>query len=413
MSVDQRGGERRAVVIGAGITGALTARELAEAGWAVTVLEGAHVGAGSSSRTAAGIRQQFSTPGTVRGMRYAVHFYEQFTRRVGGTVTPIQQNGYLFLAGAGERLDSARKRVEMQHSVGLTEVELLDRDEVVRRFPWVARDAIAGGTWCPTDGFLLPDVVYSESLEAARRLGATVLQKAPVIGARQEGGRLIEVATPKGTFGADLFVDATNAWTRRLARVLGAEPLEVSPLKRYLWFLSRGGSLSAGELARMPLVVGPTGVYCRPENEDTLLVGKKHAAAAEPDFTYEDQDTVEPAYSHQSGVDATPFELWAELAEVLPPIGEFNGFVATTAGYYGTTPDHNPFLGFDRQLPNLLRLVGFSGHGAMFGPFTALVARQLAEAGRDLPHVLVEGEPVELDPFRIGRSYTRSEELVI
>ena len=48
------GRDRRAVIIGAGITGTLTARALARAGWSVTIVEAAHVGAGSSSRTAAG-----------------------------------------------------------------------------------------------------------------------------------------------------------------------------------------------------------------------------------------------------------------------------------------------------------------------------------------------------------------------
>ena len=62
------------VIIGAGITGLLTAIRLRKAGWKVSVAEAHHIGAGSSSRTAAGIRQQFSTEETVIGMRYSVGF---------------------------------------------------------------------------------------------------------------------------------------------------------------------------------------------------------------------------------------------------------------------------------------------------------------------------------------------------
>ncbi len=62
---------RKVVIIGAGITGALVAHHLLEAGVDVTVLEAREKGAGSSSRSAACIRQQFSTPATVRAMIYS------------------------------------------------------------------------------------------------------------------------------------------------------------------------------------------------------------------------------------------------------------------------------------------------------------------------------------------------------
>jgi sarcosine oxidase subunit beta len=402
----------RAVCIGGGITGVLTARELCLAGFEVTVLEGKHIGAGSSSRTAAGIRQQFSTPGTVRGMRYAVDFYEAFRAEIEEGTSPIVQNGYLFLHATQESWVVARQTVRMQHECGLREVEALESPELQRRFPWVA-ESVLGGTFCPTDGFLLPHLIYNDGARRVRELGGTLLQNAPVTSAVRQGQRLQAVVTPKGTFEADLFLDCTNIWSRRTARILGAEELPVDPLKRYLWFLAREGSLTAEQLLGMPLVVGPTGVYCRPENDSTLLMGRAHDAPPEPDFTYEDQDFVEGRFSHQGGVEAEPYTAWAELAEALPAVGEFAGFSATTSGYYGTTPDHNPFFGYDRQLNNLIRLVGFSGHGAMFGPFSALVARELALAGRDLDTIPVDGAPVSLDPFRIGRQFAHRETMVI
>ncbi len=99
---------RKAVCVGAGITGILTARELLLAGLDVTVLEGRHVGAGSSSRTAAGIRQQFSTPGTVYGMRYSVGFYKAFAAEVEEGTSPIVQNGYLILHSDPARWEEAK-----------------------------------------------------------------------------------------------------------------------------------------------------------------------------------------------------------------------------------------------------------------------------------------------------------------
>jgi len=400
------------VIIGAGITGILTARELLLDGWEVTVLEASHVGAGSSSRTAAGIRQQFSTRGTVLGMRYCVAFYQRFAQEVLGGTSPIVQNGYLFLHDDEARWAEAKVLAAMQREAGL-DVELFEGDELHGRFDWVAPEGLVGGSYCPTDGFLLPHLVYNDGSRRVRELGGAIRQRTPVIDYTADGDRIREVLTPKGAFGADLFIDATNAWTRRLAGVLDAEMLQVDPLKRYLWFLQRGGDMSADTLSTLPLVISPQGGYCRPENRDSMMMGKKHDTSPQLDFTYEDQDEVEAHYAHDGGVDAQPYELWAEMAACIPALEDFDGLTATTGGFYGTTPDHNPFLGFDRKRPNLMRLVGFSGHGAMMGPFTAAVARALATAGTEVDHVELDGQRIDLAAFRIGRSYDHSEAMVI
>jgi glycine/D-amino acid oxidase-like deaminating enzyme len=404
---------RRAVVIGAGISGILVARELLLAGWDVTVVEAKHVGNGSSSRTAAGIRQQFTTRASVQGMRYSVGFYDRFAAETSDGRSPIVHNGYLFLYDTALAWSDAAARVDWQRSVGLDDVVALEGDALRERFPWVGEDML-GGTWCPSDGFLLPAVVYMEGARRVRELGGTVLQNAPVMGAEFSGDRITSVRTPKGELSADLFVDCTNAWTKRLAAHLGAVDLPVDPLKRYLWFLDRGGPMTAETLGRMPLVISPSGVYARPENEDVLLMGWKHHAEAEHQFTDEDQDTVEPGFSHDSGVDSRPFDAWMQFVEAVPDVGEFAGVRATTAGFYATTPDHNPYLGFDPQRSNLVRLVGFSGHGAMFGPFTAQVGLSLAEAGRDLKTVrLPDGTEVDITEFAIDRQPGTPEGMVL
>jgi glycine/D-amino acid oxidase-like deaminating enzyme len=406
---------RRAVIIGGGITGTLTGVALAERGWSVTLVEGAHVGAGSSSRTAAGIRQQFSTRETVLGMRYAVQTYLDWSERMGGDASPIQQNGYLFLYDNTDAVDAARIRVANQHRWGLTEVQVLEADALLERFPWVDPDEIVGATWGPTDGFLKPELVYNDAAAKLRTLGGTIVQHTQVVSGQGPQGRLDQVTLSDGTtLGADLFVDATNAWSRRLARGLGAADLPIQALKRYLWFARRGGDMTAEQLLAMPLTIAPGGAYCRPEHAGSLMMGWKHDAPDVSDsFTYDDQDTIAPEFFHKSGTDARPFDTWMALAEAIPPLAEFDGIDATTAGFYGTTPDHNPFLDFDPQRQNLLRLVGFSGHGAMFGPFSALVAAALAEAGSSLDHVEVLGEQAELAPFKIGRSFASHEAMVI
>jgi len=256
--------------------------------------------------------------------------------------------------------------------------------------------------------------VYAEGFRLARQWGAIVEQNTEVIGGIQTNGRLTGVQTTKGVFEADLFIDCTNAWSHRLATALNAVDLPISPLKRYLWFVLRDGTMDEKTLATMPLTVAPTGVYCRPENPNMLLMGKKHDTLSEKGFSYDDQDRIDPAFSHSGSIDAMPYEVWMELAEAIPQIGEFGGIHATTAGYYGTTPDHNPFLDYDPNISNFIRLVGFSGHGAMFGPFTAAIALKLAEAGQSISSTdLGMGSDISIECFQIGREFEAHENMVI
>src|SRR5260370_21507052 len=174
------------VIIGGGATSALIAVRLAEHGFRVTVLEKAQVGNGSSSRSAAGIRAQFSTEETVVGMQYREWWYSHFHDLLHSPPDVRQQpvmrqNCYLFLYEAAGAIPAwqprqrhqatkiwqhAQAAVDMQHRLGLP-VEVLTPQIVQKRWPYISPDRLIGATWCPTDGFLLPHMIYNEGFRRA------------------------------------------------------------------------------------------------------------------------------------------------------------------------------------------------------------------------------------------------------
>lgn len=430
------------VLIGGGSTNALTAVRLAEIGFHVTVLEKAKIGNGSSSRSAACIRAQFSVKETVIGMQYAEWWYTQFHQIL---QTPlercqpvIQQNGYLFLYEDPEqsapvwRLDirrdvarawqQAQANVTMQQKIGLP-VEFLNPQEVHHRWPHIESDRLVGATWCPTDGFLFPQMIYGEGFRRAQELGVEFRQDTEVIGAMLRNGRIVALETTKGSIEADWFVNGTNAWAPRLSQHIGGMPLPVVPLKRYLYFMKPiKPVMGEEEWQRLPMTIygvgGGRGAYSRPDNKQ-LMIGWAHETDPEFNFEDEDQDRVDPEFNHANGIDNFGYAVLEQIMIFVPRLTAAGGLTATTSGFYGTTPDANPLIGIDTNLCNLVHAVGFSGHGLMHAPITAVLVEAIIAGNVDdgrvcLPYPF-DMHTIDLRTFDPSRKFTRfkKEELVL
>lgn len=420
------------ILIGGGSSAALTAIRLAERGFRVTVLEKAKIGNGSSSRSAAGIRAQFSIEETVTGIQYSKWWYTQFHELL---ETPplnrqpvIQQNGYLFLyedpaqtapawkpnrqREAAQLWQMAQENALMQQKIG-EPVEILTPQQVHDRWPHLESQRLIGATWGPTDGFLYPQMIYTEGFRRAKELGVTILQDTEVIGATLRNGRIVSLETTKGAIEADWFVNETNAWAARVSRRIGGMPLAVAPLKRYLYFMKPMSHIMSREKwHHLPMTIYGVGrgAHTRPES-DLLLLAGAHDATPEPDFCDEDQDRIDPPFQHNNGVDNYGYALLEQILDFSPQLAETVALTATTSGFYGTTPDANPFIGFDSNQDNLVHAVGFSGHGLMHAPITAVLVEALltgeVQGGKvRLPEPFSQ-HTLDLQAFAPGRTFSQ------
>ena len=423
------------VIIGGGATGALIAVRLAERGFRVTVLEKALLGNGSSSRSAAGIRAQFSTEETVVGMQYSEWWYSHFHDLLHSSADVRQQpvmrqNGYLFLYESPDALPAwqPRRRDEvarnwhyaqtaagMQQRLGLP-VEVLAPQTIQERWPHLVTDRLAGATWCPTDGFLLPHMIYNEGFRRAKELGVQVQQHTEVLGAILRGDRVNALLTNEGAIEADWFINATNIWAARLSPRIGGMSLPVSPLKRYLYFLKPARPvMDATAWQQLPMTIygvgSHRGAHSRPEH-DLLLLAWAQETEPETHFSDADQDRIDPPFRHDNGIDNYGYAILEQVEEFSPMLANAVGLVATTCGFYGTTPDANPLIGCDARQQNLVHAVGFSGHGLMHAPITALLVEAILSGDVDNGHVRIPAPfdyaTIDLNTFNPGRAFDSS-----
>lgn len=367
------------VVIGAGAVGAAAAWYLSEEkGLSVAVLEAHSIAAGSTSRSAAAFRQQFGNRAHVRMSLFSREVYEAFPATFGGDPVFLQQ-GYLFLYSDPKAMAAARARVDWQVSEGVRDAVALTPADVASlpRLEGVFRtDELAGGTWCPSDGFLRPSEIAAGFVEGARRRGATVHVGAKVVGFETKAGRVTGVRVAgraSGVIATRSVVVAAGWWSNPVASLAGC-PIPVTAVKRYLYVTPQ---FERRRVEHLPLVVRDLGAYARPESNGLLMgwdsrpkgpagMDRFPPPAQDPAALEEAQDRIDPGFGR--GIDEYGIDVLTELARVMPWLEDDGGVEHVTCGYYEVTPDDTAILSEDPRLAGLFHASGFSGHGIMHAP---------------------------------------------
>src|SRR5437588_12267485 len=118
------------VVIGGGIVGSAVAHYLLEEGETdILLVEQNQLASGSTWGSFGGVRQQFSTPLEIEFSRRGLEFWKT-AGRVFDSAVPFYQDGYLFLSGRPEIMAGLGEAAELQRSMGLTDVQMVDAERL-------------------------------------------------------------------------------------------------------------------------------------------------------------------------------------------------------------------------------------------------------------------------------------------
>src|SRR5947208_599323 len=144
------------VVIGAGVIGCSIAYHLASRCVRnVRVVDrAAGFGAGSTPKATGGFRSQFGTAVNVRLSMLSREKLLRFQDEI-GVDSGYRPYGYLFMARTESELDELFAAQRVQHACGVTEARMVTADEIHKLNPAVRDDSLIGGTFCPTDGFIV------------------------------------------------------------------------------------------------------------------------------------------------------------------------------------------------------------------------------------------------------------------
>jgi glycine/D-amino acid oxidase-like deaminating enzyme len=224
------------IIIGGGVAGCATAYFLAADGVEVALLERFEINTQASGSNAGSLHAQiqpepFAAQGEAWARRYlpAVPFYIEsmaLWRELGDTLgadLEVAQDGGIVVAETQSDMRLLAAKATFERSAGLP-LELLDARTLRDRAPYISGRAV-GGLFCPLEGKANPLKTAPALADAARRLGARILEGHEVLGIRADG-RDYSVETAGGSLRAPRLVNAAGTDTGRVAAMLGGR-LEV------------------------------------------------------------------------------------------------------------------------------------------------------------------------------------------
>lgn len=340
----------------------------------------------STSLSSSSIRVQFSNQVNVRISQFGSEFIQGFPEimRIGSDRPDLgfHPGGYLFLAATEEQERTLRENHTVQRACG-ADVVLWDREELLRAFPHLRVDDVRLASFgCSGEGWFDNTGLMYGFRNKARKAGAEYLTD-EVVGIGRNGDRVASVRLKSGReVAAGTIVNASGPRAALTARMAGLD-VPVEPRKRTLFVFdcaTNPDGTATVNGGRLPLMIDPSGVFCRPE-------GRFFLSGCPPiDDPAVDFDDFDPRYDEFEEI------IWPALA------GRSAGFEAIKvvnqwAGHYDfNTLDHNLIVGRHPEVRNFIFANGFSGHGLQQSP----------AAGRGVSELVIYGEFRTLDLSDVG-----------
>lgn len=364
------------VIVGGGVMGVSIAWHAASRGDSIddpiVLLEKKALAAGSSGRSGAILRQHYSQREVAAMARDSLKVFADFEKKTGRSIG-FRRTGVLTLASPDRPADVAliERNVEMQVSIGI-DTRRVDAAEMRRLVPGIAVRDGSVGAYEPGGGGVDPIATVEGFAAIAREKGAATRIGVEATRILVRGGRAVGVETEEGPIEAEWIVVAAGPWTRKLLAGIGIElPLKaVRPEQLFLAMPRPAADPGTEETppAAHPVVLDlEHGFYARCESHASPL-GFEGPRTRVGRMDYEhDEEVLDPDAVSDAVDDG--FRSWARagVASRLPVYRD-RPEVGAFCGMYTLSPDAQALVGPCRDLPGLLVVSGFSGHGFKLSP---------------------------------------------
>ena len=271
------------IVIGAGIMGAATARELRRYDLDVVVCEaGLDLACGATRANSGIVHAGFDPmPGTLKA-KYNVagaSMFEQWQRELG---FGFYRNGALVVAFDEDERAVLEGLLERARENGVAGVEIVEADELMAMEPNVSRDALCALS-APTSGICDPYGFCYACAENAAENGAEFVFDARVIGIEREGAGFVVTVRDGRTLSARAIVNCAGIHADEMNNLVSEHTLAIAPVKgEYLLFHNALAGTFRHTMFQVPSAAGK-GVLVSPVIFGNIFLGPNASPARDKD----------------------------------------------------------------------------------------------------------------------------------
>ncbi len=259
-------------IIGAGVIGALTARELSRFALNTVLLEATNdVAMGATKANSAIVHAGFDAkPGTLKA-KFNVKGCEMMPSVCKELSVPYKNNGSLVVAFSPEEMDHVRALYERGLANGVPQMSILNEEELKAMEPSLAPEA-CGALLAASAGIVCPYELTIAATENAVTNGVEFRRNSKVEGIDFENG-VFTLHTPRGDLQAKYVINCAGVHSDDISRMVGDDSFTIIPRRGEYFILDKAvGNMVSHTIFQCPTAMGK-GILVTPTVDCNLMIG--------------------------------------------------------------------------------------------------------------------------------------------
>lgn len=359
------------LVLGGGISGALTAHYLVQEGVDCVLIDARTIGLGSTCASTSLLQYEIDvslhelikmvgTKAAVRSYKLGVSAIlklEALARKIG--VHDFERKQSLYSAAYKKDVSFLREEYAARKKHGF-DVRYLDEASVYKQFGFASHGAILSDVAAAIDTYLLTHSLLQFNLNK----GLKVYDRTPAISI-EHNQRNVQIKTP------DKFVIRA----KKLVYATGYEVVDFisKPIVKLAstYAIASESFNATQKFGKKDAVIWNTAkpyLYMRTTNDNRIIIGGRD----EEFFSHFKRDKLIPAKTKQ---------LQKDFKKIFPSIPFKTEF--SWAGIFGSTKDGLPYIGTYQKLPNSFFALGFGGNGITFSQVAGEIIASLIKGKKN------------------------------